>query len=164
MIIQLRDIPPEGKHYVGAEPSSGMDFPETEDLRTKGPVHYDLRAQCVSGQLIVQGALGVDVILQCRRCAELFSPRVVDEEFDCVHEVGSEMPDASPGTEVVDLTEDMREAMVCAFPAYPVCAQECKGLCAQCGANLNIAACSCRRPEDGRWGMLEGLRIDEGDQ
>jgi uncharacterized metal-binding protein YceD (DUF177 family) len=63
--------------------------------------------------------------------------------------------------ESVDLTEDIRESMILAFPHYPVCNPECKGLCPQCGVNLNNAPCSCQPPADDRWAGLDGLNLKE---
>jgi uncharacterized protein len=66
----------------------------------------------------------------------------------------------SGDTEFVDLTEDIREAVLLAIPSFPVCSTSCKGLCPQCGANLNEGPCACRPPpDDNPWSGLENLSI-----
>jgi uncharacterized protein len=52
--------------------------------------------------------------------------------------------------EYIDLVAPVFEQIHLGLPAYPHCSPECKGLCAQCGANLNNGACTCEtgpRPE-----------------
>ena len=43
----------------------------------------------------------------------------------------------------LSLDEMIREQVILAFPMRPLCSPECKGLCPICGANLNVAVCSC---------------------
>lgn len=58
----------------------------------------------------------------------------------------------------IDLTELLREQFYLALPMKPLCREECRGLCPQCGANLNVAACECRpRWEDPRLAPLRRL-------
>ncbi|HSM92712.1 MAG TPA: DUF177 domain-containing protein [Anaeromyxobacteraceae bacterium] len=45
----------------------------------------------------------------------------------------------------IDLDPILREQVVLAMPAYPVCRESCKGLCTVCGANLNERDCGCER-------------------
>jgi len=39
-----------------------------------------------------------------------------------------------------------------------LCAEDCKGLCPTCGANLNETDCDCKAPVDARWASLKDLR------
>jgi uncharacterized protein len=40
-------------------------------------------------------------------------------------------------TDVVDITDDIRQEIILAYPMIPICQQNCKGLCPVCGQNLN---------------------------
>ena len=44
-------------------------------------------------------------------------------------------------TDVVDITEDVRQEIILAYPMVPVCQPQCKGLCIECGQNLNLGSC-----------------------
>jgi uncharacterized protein len=58
--------------------------------------------------------------------------------------------------DLIDLGQLMREQFVLALPMKPLCSEACKGLCSQCGVNLNQVTCMCtRRWQDPR---LSGLR------
>jgi uncharacterized protein len=61
--------------------------------------------------------------------------------------------------ETIDLSELVREQFYLALPMKPLCAEACKGLCAQCGTNLNQGTCDCR-PEwqDPRFEALKALK------
>jgi uncharacterized protein len=119
-------------------------------IHCSSPLQYDLFAQVVTGTLLVNGALRIKADVQCSKCAEMFELEVVESAFNFDAEVDEK-------TEQVDLTEDMREAIILAFPSYPVCRDDCQGLCPQCGVNRNETTCQCSAPEDPRWGALGAL-------
>lgn len=50
---------------------------------------------------------------------------------------------------IIDIREDIRRAVVLEVPLWPVCREDCKGLCHRCGANLNRAACLCDEKKGG---------------
>jgi uncharacterized protein len=61
---------------------------------------------------------------------------------------------------VIDLDPIIREQVVLALPGYPVCTEDCKGLCPVCGANLNDRECGCdRHVPDPRWAGLKNLKL-----
>lgn len=61
--------------------------------------------------------------------------------------------------EEIDLAPMLREQLVLAVPFAPLCAEECKGLCPQCGVDRNLEECSCEPPVDPRLAALENLKI-----
>lgn len=63
----------------------------------------------------------------------------------------------------LDLEEAVRQYWTTALPMQPVCRSDCRGLCSQCGEDLNKRACSCAPEEDERWSALRQLvRKTEG--
>ena len=46
---------------------------------------------------------------------------------------------------VLDLTEAVRVSVLLEVPVRVLCKEDCKGLCSQCGANLNLTMCSCQK-------------------
>jgi uncharacterized metal-binding protein YceD (DUF177 family) len=59
--------------------------------------------------------------------------------------------------DTVDLTDEVRETIILAFPSYPLCQPACRGLCVQCGINLNKERCGCSQPANESWTALSGL-------
>ena len=61
-------------------------------------------------------------------------------------------------TMVIILDEDVRQCIELAVPVKLLCAETCKGLCPQCGKNLNEGPCTCERDDtDPRWEPLRKL-------
>lgn len=57
---------------------------------------------------------------------------------------------------VIDLWEALRQCILVQMPLQPLCATECKGICPDCGVNLNSAECRCvQRAVDERLTGLE---------
>ena len=149
----LARIPEEGSQYEGDDPAAILELEDDAFNKAEGEVHYSLYAQHISGELVVRGSLSVDMDLKCTRCSEFFSTTVVDSDFLRAYS-------ASEDTDSVDITEDMREDLLLHVPGFPVCNEDCKGLCAQCGVDLNKGACSCEtgdRPNP--WSTLDNLDL-----
>ncbi len=151
MIIEPWKIPPEGDFFEGEEPPEVFDWASDPDLEPVAPVRYNLRAQLVHRELLVDGRVQTCFRVRCSRCGESFEQVVTDEQFERAIEV----PDRF---QCVDLTADIRESMILALPSYPLCRVECRGLCAGCGANLNREACRCERRDEGGWSALDGWK------
>ncbi|MCL4309592.1 MAG: DUF177 domain-containing protein [Actinomycetota bacterium] len=99
----------------------------------------------------------------CWRClepADLDLDVSADDYFETelppVEEIGDE-EEASlwfmeDGT--LNLSEWARSAIAELLPPQILCQEDCKGLCPQCGTNLNAGQCDCEPPADERWGKL----------
>jgi uncharacterized protein len=63
---------------------------------------------------------------------------------------------------VIDLGQLMQEQCYLAVPMKPLCRETCRGLCPECGINLNTASCDCRQTwVDPRLAVLQDLRKDK---
>lgn len=56
---------------------------------------------------------------------------------------------------VLNLSEWGRDAALEILPVKILCQPECRGLCPQCGVNLNVVTCECEPPADSRWDKLK---------
>jgi len=149
MNIDVATLPADGDTFEGEEPASVLDLDE-QSIRADSAVCYSLTA-CVTGkELIVRGRVSARVQFRCVRCTGIFPFDAEERDFLSAREL-------EDLTECVDLTPELREAILLAFPNYPVCREGCRGLCPQCGANLNEEKCDCRPPDDPRWTVLDGL-------
>ena len=60
---------------------------------------------------------------------------------------------------VIDLDDITREQIELALPMVRLCADDCRGLCTECGTNLNLGECSCKDQQiDDRWAALKELK------
>jgi uncharacterized protein len=99
----------------------------------------------------------------CDRCLDEFT-RAVEEQTSVVFSSAPEMvglaseeihPLAKDAVEI-DITDDVRDALLLALPVKAVCRPDCKGICPHCGAELNKEICRCGPPHrDARWAALD---------
>jgi uncharacterized protein len=61
--------------------------------------------------------------------------------------------------DAVDLEPLLREQFILAVPFAPLCREDCKGLCPQCGGDRNLAACACQPPLDPRLAALRDIEL-----
>jgi uncharacterized protein len=59
---------------------------------------------------------------------------------------------------VIDVDDLAREQIELALPMARLCTEECRGLCPECGANLNHSHCACNIEVDTRWAALKELK------
>jgi uncharacterized protein len=153
MRIDASKIPAGGLDIEGEDPAEILAVEDhAGDFKVEGPVHYRLHAYVSGGELVVAGTLETRVSFQCSRCAEAFAFPIREKGFEFVHELAA-------ADESVDLTSDMREVMLLAFPAYPVCRNDCRGLCPQCGTNLNKDKCKCKPTDFSAWNALDRIKL-----
>lgn len=99
----------------------------------------------------------------CMRCLEDAGRAIVLDARE-VHQPGGGDDLQSPyldGDEL-DVHAWARDALVLELPTQIVCTEECRGLCAVCGENLNTAAADHAHDAapDPRWAKLADLRLE----
>jgi uncharacterized metal-binding protein YceD (DUF177 family) len=148
LIVDVARLNRTGERFCGVTGAEVVDLGEDVVCRPEGGIRYDLRAELVDGELLVRGCVSLALRCTCCRCAEAFPLEVAEPAFFADYPV-------QQGNEFVDLTPEMREAIILALPGYPVCREECKGLCAGCGANLNQEKCTCGPAPGAPWAALD---------
>lgn len=122
-------------------------------------------------EITAQGALSVQAHGRCGRClaevtapvsarVQLFLwPRAKFETWEKQEEEDEEQLDTGAADvacysgDSFDPDEDLREILLLETPQVFLCSEECKGLCPDCGADLNREACACKnRHADGAEG------------
>jgi uncharacterized protein len=117
-----------------------------------------------SGRYYWSGRVEGTVEGACRRCLITLSAPVREDVhfiFAETEDAEAEDPDVFPlpaGSHQVDLRPAIREQWLLSAPRFVLCRDDCKGLCAQCGADLNTAPCTCQAEVDSRWDALRKLR------
>jgi uncharacterized protein len=143
---------------------------EGDAYRIVAPVHLDFDLHKDKDRFRLVGTARTELELPCSRCLDPFR-MPVDASFDLRYLPATEMT-ADEEREVqdedletsyyrddqIDLNELLREQFYLALPMKPLCREDCKGLCAQCGTNLNTGTCACAAEwEDPRLAPLKGL-------
>ncbi len=117
--------------------------------------------------VLVRGRIKTVIEMECGRClldvrqpihaeieeqyslTEVESAHHNDAEAAIVADEENEVPPGLMDGTVMDLNVIIRQAVILASPLGPVCRDDCRGLCATCGRNLNdtTATCDCVQPQ-----------------
>ncbi len=104
--------------------------------------------------------------LTCDRCLAEFEEDFL-ENFDIIFHMGQDEIESNeenvvallPDQKEIDLTSFIQETLILSIPMKILCRNDCKGLCAGCGADLNKEECRCGDKQfDSRWEKLTKLR------
>jgi len=120
------------------------------------PLEIDLTARRIGADtgVLVEGAVSGSVSAVCSRCLEN-TERAVKANVSIEYREGlppeREKDAAGEGESdvgwytdaFIDPAEDLRQLLLLEVPAFPLCREDCRGLCPTCGANLNEGACAC---------------------
>ena len=144
---------------------------DADAYRIVAPVEVAFEIHKDKEKFRLVGNVKTELELPCSRCVEGFR-FPVDAPFDVrflpaaemsagdEREVAAEDLETSYYTDdQIDLNELLREQFYLALPMKPLCREECRGLCPQCGINLNTGRCDCTPVwEDPRLAPLKALK------
>ena len=135
------------------------------------PVELEFEIHKDKDKFRLVGRVRTQLELPCSRCLEPFRfpiDAAFDQRYlpasaaatDAEREVEEDDPETSYYSEdKIDLNELVREQFYLVLPMKPLCTEDCRGLCAQCGTNLNSGTCDCAPSwEDPRLGALKQLK------
>jgi uncharacterized protein len=141
----------------------------SSQFRVVAPVALEAKVHKDKTRFRLVGSLTATLQLACSRCVEAFDLPVA-ASFDVRYLPQSEntgdereveeddLSDAFYRDEQIDLGQLIEEQFYLALPMKPLCRDDCKGLCASCGANLNEETCGCQvQWEDPRLAGLKTL-------
>jgi uncharacterized protein len=127
-------------------------------------LQLDLRLESVLEGVLVSGTVRGHYTGECVRCLEtvegdvtadvqeLFVYPDVDRE-----ESGAEDEECRLVGTLLDLEPVVRDALVLALPLQPVCDENCRGLCPECGARLADDPDHRHERIDSRWAALQDV-------
>ena len=120
------------------------------------PLAWHVEISNTGDALLVTGTVSGEAIGSCARCldgfrfdleGEIEGYYLLDESRSAPEDMDDDEFDVLPEDHVIDLEPLIKAALILEFPLVPLCDEECKGLCAVCGANLNEGPCECAPTE-----------------
>ena len=156
MLIAVKELK-RHKLTIAQQFAPGMIDYRTRDFRQLGLLTTEAVAELEGGEIHLAGHLETRVETACARCLEPVT-REVSADFDLRYrpvaslaaeaEISLEEEETQIGFykgEGLFLTDVLAEQVHLALPMKSVCREDCRGLCPECGANLNLGSCGCRR-------------------
>jgi uncharacterized protein len=164
----LADITTDGLSLVGEVTAEELGLTE-DDAVVRGPLAVSLDLTNVEGLVAVTGVLEGTIVRECVRCLKEYEdPLAFSLRAAFVREPKStprhskrvdprkartEIVESEPEEESDDqyqyqgnqleLASMLREHVILSAPMQPLCSDDCLGLCARCGKNLNEGPCQC---------------------
>jgi uncharacterized protein len=135
------------KIYVDNIPEDGLELSEKiepgllllEDqtvISFLKPIDVKADVTKTSGEIFVDISVESPVEYICVKCLSRFDG-IFRKKFNIVKEVRP--------AEVVELDDEIRQEIILDYPIKVICKSECKGLCPNCGQNLNTGECDCNK-------------------
>ena len=182
MEIQIEQIKEDGLALEIEE--TAEIFPVLAQMTENGecefqePIRASLRAERIQDMVEVKGQIETSVRLPCSRCLQPFethlksdfeltftnrTPDAIDEDEPQEVELSAaEMGLVYFQGDKINLKNTIQEQVVMEFPLKALCRRDCKGLCANCGADLNHVACDCDRMSgNGKFAALKNLKLEK---
>ena len=153
--FSLSRLEKENIRLEGTEPPEFILLASGDTFNVSSVVSYALDVSKVSGGALVSGEVATEISGECGRCLAPVLRKITTGEFRFFVET-------PPGMEVCDISDEVRTEITLALPMNLLCREDCRGLCPECGADLNREKCSCR-PKSSRgsgvWDALDGLKL-----
>lgn len=178
MFIEIKELERQPLDFEESLPPGVIDF--GMDLHQLSALEANGRAQLVEEHhgkrsvikdIRLNGQVKAKLEIGCARCLEavtqdvarafdlLYRPLGVDAGREELSVTGAEAEIGYYTGEGLLLEDVLREQVLLAVPLKVLCRQDCKGLCPQCGKNLNLESCECvTTMADPRWSALEDIR------
>ncbi len=164
MKINVSEIPPQGLEIQ----VSGEGRLTT--VKAVSPYQLSIKIVKSGSEVFINGEGRCNVELQCSRCLNdfeyniyspldiVFHPASELNKEGC-HELQKEELDiVFYSNNLLDIDDIANEQLALNIPMKPLCSAECKGICPECGADLNTMQCNCKGSNvDERLKVLEKL-------
>ncbi len=152
MILQLANLTPAGSKFSGEETSDVFAWPtdSTDIVHPSGPMRWKIVAKLFGDELLIEGSVSAEFSGICSRCG---CDMVIDMAEPLCFSV-----DVSGDVAEVDLTSELRDAILLALPNHPVCKTDCQGVCPTCGKPFSEGSCTCSDTTSSNpWAALDKL-------
>ena len=151
----------ESEVFEGGAQFSPIELNEGS-LEFISPVAFKLKIENIEMGIRVSGKIESQIRVECYRCLKQFdrSEQVEISEVYRKYEKDETQPPEGEKFEIEDESIDVsplaEQAFLLALPVKILCDKECKGLCPNCGKDLNKEKCDCKTEQtDPRWSKLK---------
>ncbi|HEX4346214.1 MAG TPA: DUF177 domain-containing protein [Vicinamibacterales bacterium] len=170
LVLNLARIRTPHEHFDQVYPAETFAA-DQENFTVVSPVTLGLDVHKDKDHFRLEGRVETLIELPCSRCLEpfrwpvnsIFDLRYQPRQAASASEREIEEDDFSSAfyeNDEIDLVQMMREQFYLSLPMKPLCRPDCRGLCPQCGTNLNRGTCDCKIAwDDPRFAALKSLNV-----
>lgn len=159
LTVNLRHLIRDSICLEGELPVAELELDMHDEMvQAKRPLHHDLEVQLLNQNLLVRGALQLTLDCECVRCLKPFQHKIEMTDWAC--HLPLEGDDrVAVVDDSVDLTPFIREDILLAFPAHPVCDPECGGLTGKPTGSTKNKATRSAKAGPSAWAELDKLKF-----
>jgi uncharacterized protein len=174
--IRVDDLKDKAVELSSEEPlahyATLLEMQEAGECRFPAPLRIHLTVVREFDHIRVSGRAETSIHLDCSRCLAEF-PLCIDSLFtifymrdeglgqdEDVELAEEDMISATYEGDEIDFTNEVAEQVILAIPFKPLCSEDCKGLCSNCGSDLNISNCACSQDNMNlQFNALKNLKV-----
>ena len=154
LVFNVKDLRHEDfKEYEALVPSDplGLTYEEAKFIKPLSCKVGIFRQ--VGDNIYVTADVDTTILVECRRCINPFEVDITTT-LGLLFSLGNESSESDEDDEryydgeTLDISEDVRRALVLEIPTWSLCSETCKGLCPECGMDLNTTECSCEMTDE----------------
>ena len=126
--LNLRHLERQGLRLHGEISPADLDIENLDELvEVHESLHYDFWAEKLGQSILLHGKLRLVLECQCGRCLKKFTLPLEIDDWRCDLALEGEEK-VTVDNDCVDLTPQIREDTLLAFPQHPLCGADCTGL------------------------------------
>lgn len=166
MKIYLKEVP-EGKSRLSLP--IGISITDKINIKAEKAGLADFFLDYNKKVLFGKCTIKMDILLECARCLEIFTYHLSAEFNFMAGDVLKRVNKGIPEENILPFDKQglelyigglLSEELALNIPMKPLCSQDCKGICSNCGADLNKISCKCaQKTNDPRWDELRKLKL-----
>jgi uncharacterized protein len=144
--------------------------PVDERVQITEPAQVNGKVRLAGNEVFVNGHVETRAQVECDRCLKPVD-LPVNADFTLEYIPGAEYESSAAAElteaelsvsvfdgEAIDVDEIVKEQILLAVPTRMLCREDCKGICPECGTDLNSGECACKKDDiDPRWAALKNL-------
>lgn len=160
LLINLRHLETKNVILKGDLPVAELEIEAIDSLIHPGAaVAYDLEAQRLENNLLIQGKVHLPLNCECGRCLKEYRCDIDFPDWACHLPLEGEDKVELQG-DFVDLTPYLREDILLAFPQHPLCDADCKGLPKGAAAKVKkVSGAGKFEEKPAAWAELDKLKL-----
>ena len=144
--------------------------PVDERVQLTEPAAVTGKVRLSGNDVFVNGHVETRAQVECDRCLKTVE-LPVSADFALEYITGDEYESSATAEltedqmfvsvfdgQAIDVDEVVKEQILLAVPTRMLCREDCKGICPECGKDLNTGECQCVKDDiDPRWAALKNL-------
>ena len=128
-----------------------------DDYRFKQPLSWEVAVTNTGDALLLRGSIKGVALTHCARCLDEFSVDICGEiegyfllsdNENTPQDMNEDEFDVLADNKIIALKPLLDAAILLELALIPLCSEDCRGLCSQCGQDLNEADCACMQNDN----------------